>query len=44
MTTNFAMIVASTSVFRFTYWLDLITAFVNEIWPPGDTEIWPPCG
>jgi len=21
-----------------------VTAFVNEIWPPGDTEIWPPCG
>jgi hypothetical protein len=19
-------------------------AFVNEIWPPCDTEIWPPCG
>ncbi len=20
------------------------SAFVNEIWPPCDTEIWPPCG
>jgi hypothetical protein len=19
-------------------------AFVNEIWPPSDIEIWPPCG
>lgn len=19
-------------------------AFVNEIWPPGDTEMWPPLG
>lgn len=19
-------------------------AFVNELWPPCDTEIWPPCG
>jgi hypothetical protein len=21
-----------------------VLAFVNEIWPPCDTEIWPPCG
>src|SRR5438874_850573 len=28
----------------FSWPMPIKTAFVNEIWPPSDTEIWPPCG